>query len=162
MIDTHAVLETEHLDRRDFITAKRSAYAQQHELGGLVEHDPVLRPLYPADLADKIGVSRQILSNHLACLRGCGLVDYRTEGRQSFYALTRPELMDLLAVAAGSAAARLATRPPNEWPPIATSASVGAWPGSVSCGRCRRRGCGRGDPRSSRRRCGCRRPRCRS
>jgi DNA-binding transcriptional ArsR family regulator len=28
----------------------------------------------PADLADAIGVSRQILSNHLACLRGCGLV----------------------------------------------------------------------------------------
>ena len=31
-------------------------------------------PGYPSDLADKIGVSRQILSNHLACLRGCGLV----------------------------------------------------------------------------------------
>ena len=32
------------------------------------------RPGYPSDLAEKIGVSRQILSNHLACLRGCGLV----------------------------------------------------------------------------------------
>ena len=31
-------------------------------------------PGYPSDLAEKIGVSRQILSNHLACLRGCGLV----------------------------------------------------------------------------------------
>ena len=31
-------------------------------------------PGYPSDLADQIGVSRQILSNHLACLRGCGLV----------------------------------------------------------------------------------------
>ena len=29
-------------------------------------------PGYPSELADKIGVSRQILSNHLACLRGCG------------------------------------------------------------------------------------------
>ena len=29
---------------------------------------------YPSDLADLIGVSRQSLSNHLACLRGCGLV----------------------------------------------------------------------------------------
>jgi DNA-binding transcriptional ArsR family regulator len=31
-------------------------------------------PGYPADLADLLGVSRQRLSNHLACLRGCGLV----------------------------------------------------------------------------------------
>ena len=29
---------------------------------------------YPSDLAELIGVSRQSLSNHLACLRGCGLV----------------------------------------------------------------------------------------
>ena len=29
---------------------------------------------YPSDLADEIAVSRQIVSNHLACLRGCGLV----------------------------------------------------------------------------------------
>lgn len=41
------------------------------------------------------------MSKHLACLRGCGLVDYRVEGRQSFYALTRPELMDLLRAAEG-------------------------------------------------------------
>jgi DNA-binding transcriptional ArsR family regulator len=45
-------------------------------------------PGYPSDLADKIGVSRQILSNHLACLRGCGLVVARPEGRRSRYELT--------------------------------------------------------------------------
>jgi ArsR family transcriptional regulator, cadmium/lead-responsive transcriptional repressor len=42
---------------------------------------------YPSDLADKIGVSRQILSNHLACLRGCGLVLAQAEGRRSRYEL---------------------------------------------------------------------------
>jgi DNA-binding transcriptional ArsR family regulator len=42
---------------------------------------------YPSDLADKIGVSRQILSNHLACLRGCGLVVAEPEGRRSRYEL---------------------------------------------------------------------------
>jgi DNA-binding transcriptional ArsR family regulator len=42
---------------------------------------------YPADLADKIGVSRQIVSNHLACLRGCGLVVANAEGRRSRYEL---------------------------------------------------------------------------
>jgi len=44
-------------------------------------------PGYPSDLADKIGVSRQILSNHLACLRGCGLVIAQPEGRRSRYEL---------------------------------------------------------------------------
>ena len=31
-----------------------------------------------------------------SCLRDCRLVDFRTEGRQSYYCLTRPELVDLL------------------------------------------------------------------
>jgi DNA-binding transcriptional ArsR family regulator len=44
-------------------------------------------PGYPSDLAEKIAVSRQILSNHLACLRGCGLVVARPEGRRSRYEL---------------------------------------------------------------------------
>lgn len=44
-------------------------------------------PGYPSDLADQIGVSRQILSNHLTCLRGCGLVVAVPEGRRSRYEL---------------------------------------------------------------------------
>ena len=44
-------------------------------------------PGYPSELADKIGVSRQILSNHLACLRGCGLVVAQPEGRRTRYEL---------------------------------------------------------------------------
>ncbi|WP_067900980.1 ArsR/SmtB family transcription factor [Nocardia vaccinii] len=44
-------------------------------------------PGYPSDLAEQIGVSRQILSNHLACLRGCGLVVAVPEGRRSRYEL---------------------------------------------------------------------------
>jgi len=53
------------------------------------------------DLTGELGLAQSTVSKHLACLRGCGLVDYRTEGRQSFYALTRPELMDLLQAAEG-------------------------------------------------------------
>ena len=53
------------------------------------------------DLTAELGLAQSTVSKHLACLRGCGLVDYRTEGRQSFYALTRPELMDLLQAADG-------------------------------------------------------------
>jgi DNA-binding transcriptional ArsR family regulator len=44
-------------------------------------------PSYPSELAEKIGVSRQILSNHLACLRGSGLVVAQPEGRRSRYEL---------------------------------------------------------------------------
>lgn len=42
---------------------------------------------YPSDLAERLGVSRQILSNHLTCLRGCGLVVAVPEGRRSRYEL---------------------------------------------------------------------------
>nr|WP_205122912.1 metalloregulator ArsR/SmtB family transcription factor [Tenggerimyces flavus] len=51
------------------------------------------------DLTAELGLAQSTVSKHLACLRDCGLVDYRTEGRQSFYALTQPELMDLLVAA---------------------------------------------------------------
>lgn len=44
-------------------------------------------PAYPSEMAEQIGVSRQILSNHLACLRGCGLVATVPEGRRSRYEL---------------------------------------------------------------------------
>ncbi len=44
-------------------------------------------PAYPADLAELLGTSRQNLSNHLACLRGCGLVVAVPEGRRTRYEL---------------------------------------------------------------------------
>src|SRR3954469_4777768 len=48
------------------------------------------------DLTRLLGLAQSTVSKHLACLRDCRLVDYRTEGRQSYYSLTRPELIDLL------------------------------------------------------------------
>jgi hypothetical protein len=35
-------------------------------------------------------------AKHLACLRDCRLVEFRNEGRHSYYSLARPELVDLL------------------------------------------------------------------
>lgn len=59
-------------------------------------------PGYPSDLADLLSVSRQNLSNHLACLRGCGLVVAVPEGRRVRYELADPRLAhalgDLLGV----------------------------------------------------------------
>ena len=53
-------------------------------------------PGYPADLADAIGVSRQALSNHLTCLRGCGLVVAVPEGRRVRYELADSHLAHAL------------------------------------------------------------------
>ncbi|MEX2552162.1 MAG: metalloregulator ArsR/SmtB family transcription factor [Actinomycetota bacterium] len=52
-----------------------------------------------ADLVTALGLAQSTVSAHLACLRGCGLVVGRPEGRQTFYSLARPELLDLLASA---------------------------------------------------------------
>lgn len=51
------------------------------------------------DLTTQFGVAQSTLSAHVACLRDCGLVEGRPEGRQMFYSLTRPELIDVLASA---------------------------------------------------------------
>lgn len=48
------------------------------------------------DLTRLLGLAQSTVSKHLACLRDCRLIDYRVEGRQSYYSLTRPELVDLL------------------------------------------------------------------
>ncbi|CAM5553227.1 ArsR family transcriptional regulator OS=Streptomyces alboniger OX=132473 GN=CP975_34020 PE=4 SV=1 [Streptomyces alboniger] len=49
-------------------------------------------PAYPADLADALDVSRTRLSNHLACLRDCGLVVTVPDGRRTRYELADERL----------------------------------------------------------------------
>lgn len=51
------------------------------------------------DLVGQLGLAQSTVSAHIACLRGCGLVAGRPQGRQVFYSLVRPELLDLLAAA---------------------------------------------------------------
>jgi ArsR family transcriptional regulator, cadmium/lead-responsive transcriptional repressor len=53
-------------------------------------------PAYPAELADALGAGRTNISNHLACLRGCGLVRTDREGRQVRYQLASPRLAHAL------------------------------------------------------------------
>ena len=80
---------------------------------GLALADPIRREVLtrlldgsecPSDLAAEIGTSRSNLSNHLACLRGCGLIVGRRAGRHLHYTLVSAEfgeaLRGLLAVAA--------------------------------------------------------------
>jgi DNA-binding transcriptional ArsR family regulator len=49
-------------------------------------------PAHPSDLADRLGISRTRLSNHLACLRDCGLVVAVPVGRRTRYELADPRL----------------------------------------------------------------------
>jgi ArsR family transcriptional regulator, cadmium/lead-responsive transcriptional repressor len=53
-------------------------------------------PAYPAELAAVLDVSRANVSNHLACLRGCGLVTATREGRQVRYELADQRLAGAL------------------------------------------------------------------
>ncbi|GAA2343694.1 Cd(II)/Pb(II)-sensing metalloregulatory transcriptional regulator CmtR [Saccharopolyspora halophila] len=45
-------------------------------------------PAYPAQLAERLGLSRSNVSNHLSCLRGCGLVVATYAGRKVRYELS--------------------------------------------------------------------------
>lgn len=51
------------------------------------------------DLVAELDLAQSTVSAHLACLRDCGLVDFRPKGRASVYFLTCPELLSLLASA---------------------------------------------------------------
>ncbi|TDC52912.1 ArsR family transcriptional regulator [Jiangella ureilytica] len=55
-------------------------------------------PAFPSDLASELGVSRQVMSNQLACLRGCGLVESAPEGRRTRYRLADAHLGATLGV----------------------------------------------------------------
>jgi len=84
----------ETLVRRDALT--RFGYALSDATRALILLSLREGSRYPSDLADEIGVSRQIVSNHLACLRGCGLVVAVPEGRRARYELADPRIAHAL------------------------------------------------------------------
>lgn len=52
------------------------------------------------DLTGHLGLAQSTVSKHLACLRDCGLVSSRPQGRASVFTLTHPQAMlDLLSAA---------------------------------------------------------------
>lgn len=75
---------------RGFGDASRLAIVRQLALG---EHRVV-------ELTEHLGLAQSTVSKHLACLRDCGLVESRPQGRASMFRLTHPEAtLDLLAAA---------------------------------------------------------------
>jgi DNA-binding transcriptional ArsR family regulator len=57
-------------------------------------------PGYPAEMAEDFGATRANLSNHLTCLRECGLVTTTAEGRRVRYELSDQRLADGLRILA--------------------------------------------------------------
>lgn len=49
-------------------------------------------PGHPAALARELGLTRTNVSNHLACLRGCGIVVAEPEGRRTRYEISDPHI----------------------------------------------------------------------
>ena len=45
------------------------------------------------DLVDHLSLAQSTVSKHLACLRECGLVTVRAQGRASWFSLAEPELL---------------------------------------------------------------------
>jgi ArsR family transcriptional regulator, cadmium/lead-responsive transcriptional repressor len=52
-----------------------------------------------ADLVRGINGSQGNVSGHLACLKGCGLVVDRPDGRQVFYRIAHPQVVAVLRAA---------------------------------------------------------------
>lgn len=52
------------------------------------------------DLTEHLGLSQSTVSKHLACLRECGLVDFRSQGRASVYSLNHSEAVIALLASA--------------------------------------------------------------
>jgi len=55
-------------------------------------------PSYPALLATELGLTRSNVSNHLTCLRDCGIVVAEPEGRRTRYEIAEPRLARALAM----------------------------------------------------------------
>lgn len=51
------------------------------------------------DLVEEVGGSQSNISGHLACLKECGLVTDRPEGRQTFYRVASKEVIGVLRAA---------------------------------------------------------------
>jgi DNA-binding transcriptional ArsR family regulator len=71
-------------------------------------------PAYPAGMADSLGLTRQNVSNHLTCLRDCGIVVAEPEGRRTRYEIADAHLAKALNDLVGVVLAVDASAPCND------------------------------------------------
>ena len=51
------------------------------------------------DLVERVGSSQGNVSGHLACLKDCGMVTHRPEGRAVWYRIALPEVIEVVRAA---------------------------------------------------------------
>lgn len=90
-LTTHESLQAAAMILRSLSDATRLTIVQ-HLLSG--EHRV-------ADLVDHLSLAQSTVSAHVACLRDCGLLESRTQGRATHYRLAQPELVTQLLESAG-------------------------------------------------------------
>ena len=81
LVDETAALAVAACLFHGFSDASRLAIVRHLALG---EHRVV-------DLTEHLGLAQSTVSKHLACLRDCGLVQSRPQGRASMFSLSHPE-----------------------------------------------------------------------
>ncbi len=74
-----------------------SGFADRTRLAILVELSTGERRV--TDVVEAVGGTQGNVSGHLRCLKECGLVTDRPEGRQVFYRIARSEVVDVLRAA---------------------------------------------------------------
>ncbi|AOL16770.1 transcriptional regulator [Sulfolobus sp. A20] len=51
------------------------------------------------EISKKLEKSQSLISHHLSCLRNCGVVKVRKEGKFSYYSLSSDEVIELIKIA---------------------------------------------------------------
>jgi DNA-binding transcriptional ArsR family regulator len=75
------------------------------------------------DLLDDLGIAQPRLSNHLACLRNCGLVCTRRQGNFVYYTIADPRVAEIVHLGDDLAAANAEEL--ERCPAVSTRAAVG-------------------------------------
>lgn len=55
--------------------------------------------LHVTGICDRTALEPNLVSHHLQCLKNCQLVEAERDGRKKFYEVSRPEAVELVAVA---------------------------------------------------------------
>lgn len=98
MITTPAQTPTRETDTRDARDLKAKLFRGFADPARLAILEALRDgPHAVGELVDATGLSQPNVSNHLACLKDCGLVTGERNGRQVIYALSDPRVEKLLA-----------------------------------------------------------------
>jgi DNA-binding transcriptional ArsR family regulator len=51
------------------------------------------------EISQELGKSQSSISHHLACLKNCGIVNTRKDGKFTYYSISRKEVIDIINIA---------------------------------------------------------------